>query len=63
VIIVARAGETSRKALGSVITTLLRLRANVVGVVLNEVHRQVSSGYYYYHYSRYNKYYTRREEA
>jgi len=56
VIVVARAGETSRKALSSVITTLMRLRANLVGVVLNEVHREVSAGYYYY-YGHYSKYY------
>lgn len=62
VIIVARAGDTSRKALGTVVNTLTRLRANIVGVVLNEVHRQVSSGYYYYYYQyRYNKYYHRRD--
>ncbi len=58
VIIVARAGDTSRKALSSVITTLVRLRANLVGVVLNEVHREVSGGYYYY-YGHYSKYYGR----
>ena len=56
VIVVARAGNTSRKALSSVITTLTRLRANLVGVVLNEVHREVSAGYYYY-YGHYSKYY------
>jgi succinoglycan biosynthesis transport protein ExoP len=56
VIVVARAGDTSRKALSSVITTLARLRANLVGVVLNEVHREVSAGYYYY-YGHYSKYY------
>ena len=56
VIVVARAGDTSRKALGTVITTLNRLRANLVGVVLNEVHREVSAGYYYY-YGHYGKYY------
>jgi succinoglycan biosynthesis transport protein ExoP len=56
VIVVARAGDTSRKALSSVIGTLTRLRANLVGVVLNEVHRQVSAGYYYY-YGHYSKYY------
>jgi capsular exopolysaccharide synthesis family protein len=61
VIVVARAGDTSRKALSSVVTTLARLRANLVGVVLNEVHREVSSGYYYY-YGRYNGYYGRRED-
>jgi polysaccharide biosynthesis transport protein len=56
VIVVARAGNTSRKALNTVITTLTRLRANLVGVVLNEVHREVSAGYYYY-YGHYSKYY------
>jgi len=61
VIVVARAGDTSRKALSTVVTTLARLRANLVGVVLNEVHREVSSGYYYY-YGRYNNYYGRRDE-
>ena len=58
VIVVARAGDTSRKALSAVISTLLRLRANLVGVVLNEVHREVSAGYYYY-YGHYSKYYGR----
>jgi capsular exopolysaccharide synthesis family protein len=63
VIIVARAGNTSRTALASVITTLARLRANLVGVVLNEVHREISPGYYYSYYNRYSKYYAEREEA
>jgi capsular exopolysaccharide synthesis family protein len=57
VIVVARAGDTSRTALNSVITTLTRLRANLVGVVLNEVHRGISPGYYYSYYNRYSKYY------
>ena len=61
VIVVARAGDTSRKALSSVIGTLARLRANLVGVVLNEVHRKVSAGYYYY-YGHYSKYYGRTED-
>lgn len=61
VIVVARAGETSRKALNTVITTLKRLRANLVGVVLNEVHREVSAGYYYY-YGHYSKYYQQKGE-
>jgi capsular exopolysaccharide synthesis family protein len=60
VIVVARAGDTSRKALSSVVTTLTRLRANLVGVVLNEVHREVSASYYYY-YGHYSKYYGRPE--
>jgi capsular exopolysaccharide synthesis family protein len=62
VIVVARAGDTSRKALSSVITTLTRLRANLVGVVLNEVHREVSAGYYYY-YGHYSKYYAHKKGA
>jgi polysaccharide biosynthesis transport protein len=60
VMVVARAGDTSRKALSTVITTLTRLRANLIGVVLNEVHREVSPGYYYY-YGHYSKYYSRRD--
>jgi capsular exopolysaccharide synthesis family protein len=63
VIIVARAGDTSRTALASVITTLARLRANLVGVVLNEVHREISPGYYYSYYNRYSKYYAERTEG
>ena len=55
VVVVTRAGETSRKAVASVIATLHRLRAAVVGVVLNEVHKELSESYYYY--SRYGKYY------
>jgi capsular exopolysaccharide synthesis family protein len=55
VVVVTRAGETSRKAVSSVIATLNRLRASVVGVVLNEVHKGMSDSYYYYSY--YGKYY------
>jgi len=62
VIVVARAGDTSRKALSTVVATLARLRANLVGVVLNEVHHKVSSGYYYYYYNRYHKYYAPKAE-
>ena len=56
VVVVTRAGETNRKAVASVIATLNRLRASVVGVVLNEVHREMSDSYYYYgHYGKYYK--------
>jgi len=55
VLIVARAGETNRKAIGSVVTTLTRMRVNVLGLVLNEVKRDSSDGYYYY--GNYGKYY------
>lgn len=52
VVIVARAGQTTRKAVGSVITLLTRLRVKVVGLVLNEVHKELSDSYYYYGYYR-----------
>jgi capsular exopolysaccharide synthesis family protein len=52
VIVVARAGQTSRKAVATVLATLNRLRARVVGLVLNEVHRELSDSYYYYGYYR-----------
>jgi capsular exopolysaccharide synthesis family protein len=47
VIVVARAGRTSRRAVASVLATLNRLRAKVVGLVLNEVHKELSDSYYY----------------
>lgn len=60
VLVVARAGQTSRKAVASVLATLTRLRAHVVGVVLNEVHKELSESYYYYGY--YRSYYRPKEE-
>lgn len=55
VVVVTRAGVTSRKAVAAVLTTLTRLRANVMGLVLNQVHQELSDSYYYY--SHYGKYY------
>ncbi len=55
VIVVTRAGETSRKAVAAAISTLNHLRANVVGLVLNQVKKHHSDHYYYYGY--YGKYY------
>jgi succinoglycan biosynthesis transport protein ExoP len=55
VIVVARAGQTSRKAVASVLATLNRLRAKVIGIVLNEVHKELSDSYYYY--GQYRSYY------
>jgi capsular exopolysaccharide synthesis family protein len=52
VLVVARAGQTSRKAVANVLATLHRLRAKVVGIVLNEVHKELSESYYYYGYYR-----------
>jgi len=56
VLVISRAGETKRKAVSSVLSALNRLRANVVGVVLNQVKRDTSDGYSYYGYYR-SKYY------
>jgi len=56
-LIISRAGETKRKAVAAVVSTLQRLRANVIGVVLNQVsHNTSSDGYSYYGYYR-NGYY------
>ena len=64
VLVVAVAGRTHRKALGSAIATLKRLRANVVGIVLNEVRADSSDNYYYYHYnSKYYKHYNVEAES
>lgn len=50
VAIVSVAGETNRRALGSVISRLTRLRANVLGVVLNKVTKDMTDSYAYYGY-------------
>ena len=42
VVIVSRAAETKRKAVAAVISALKRLRANIVGVVLNQVSQNTS---------------------
>ena len=58
VVVVSIAGQTNRKAIGSVMATLQRLRANVVGLVLNEVTHEMSDSYYYYgYYGKRYKYY------
>jgi succinoglycan biosynthesis transport protein ExoP len=57
VLIVALAGETNRKALATAVTTLRRLRVNLLGVVLNGVSAETSDGYYYHYY--HSKYYQR----
>jgi hypothetical protein len=46
---------------GSVLTLLARLRVKVVGVVLNEVHKELSDSYYYY--GHYRSYYHANTEA
>jgi capsular exopolysaccharide synthesis family protein len=57
VLIISRAGETRRKAVAEVISVLSRLRANIIGVVLNQVSQNTSGdGYSYYGYYRYGHY-------
>ena len=58
VLVVTIAGQTDRKAVSRLISTLQRLRANVVGIVLNKMTRDMSDSYYYYgYYGKYYKYY------
>jgi len=58
VVMVAVAGETNRKAVDLALTTLRRLRANVLGLVLNQITSDTSDGYYYHgYYGKYYKYY------
>jgi capsular exopolysaccharide synthesis family protein len=64
VALIALAGQTNRKALASVVNTLTRLRANVLGVVLNEVTKDVGDSYYYHgYYGKYSSYYTHQEKS
>lgn len=64
VVVIALAGETNRKALASVVNTLQRLRANVVGVVLNEITKDVGDSYYYHgYYGKYSRYYQLKNET
>ena len=57
VVVVALAGQTERQAVASVLASLKRLKANVIGLALNEVRSDMSERYYYYGY--YGKYYSR----
>jgi Mrp family chromosome partitioning ATPase len=59
VVVIALAGKTNRKAVASVLSSLKRVRANIIGVTLNEVHENMSDRYYYSGYSGkyYSKYY------
>ncbi|HWE52219.1 MAG TPA: polysaccharide biosynthesis tyrosine autokinase [Bryobacteraceae bacterium] len=57
VVVVALAGQTEKEAVASVFTNLKRLKANIIGLALNEVRADMSERYYYYGY--YGKYYSR----
>ena len=57
VLIISRAGDTRRKAVAEVISVMHRVRANILGVVLNQVGKNTSAdGYSYYGYYRYGHY-------
>lgn len=57
VVVVTLAGQTNRNAVASVLSSLNRLKVNVIGVTLNEVRQDMSDRYYYYGY--YGKYYSK----
>ncbi|MBZ5591970.1 MAG: polysaccharide biosynthesis tyrosine autokinase [Acidobacteriia bacterium] len=48
VVVVTRAGQTTRKAVATALAMLARLRANTLGIVLNEVREDSSEDHYYY---------------
>src|ERR1035441_4443330 len=58
VLIVSLAGDTKRKAVAAVVSALQRVRANIIGVILNQVSQNTTSDGYsqygYYHYGRYD---------
>jgi succinoglycan biosynthesis transport protein ExoP len=64
VVLLALAGETNRQAVHAALTALERVRANVVGLVLNEVTSSLSDSYRYYgYYGKYYRYYHRDGQA
>ncbi|MGA9983191.1 MAG: polysaccharide biosynthesis tyrosine autokinase, partial [Acidobacteriaceae bacterium] len=56
VILIARAGRTNRSAVASAIGQLRRVRANVIGIVLNGVRADMNAKYYYYNPYYYRQY-------
>lgn len=59
VVVIALAGQTNRNAVASVLASLRRVKANTIGIALNEVSAGMSDRYYYYGYygNYYSKYY------
>jgi capsular exopolysaccharide synthesis family protein len=60
VVVITLAGQTNRRAVERVLSSLKRIRTNVIGVVLNDVREHMSDRYYNYGYygKYYSKYYT-----
>jgi capsular exopolysaccharide synthesis family protein len=63
VLVITRAGETRRKAVSGVLAALGRIRANVIGVVLNQVKHDTSDDYGYYGYHYRNSYYQSKNDG
>jgi succinoglycan biosynthesis transport protein ExoP len=61
VLVVARAGRTSRKAVAAALGMLHRVRAHTVGLVLNEVYKELSDSYDFY--GSYRAYYKAGKKA
>jgi capsular exopolysaccharide synthesis family protein len=66
VLVVTVAGETNRHAVASTLATLKRVRANILGLVLNKVTKDLMENYHYYGYygsygKHYKKYYTQED--
>jgi hypothetical protein len=58
------AGQTPRKAVAGALEVLNRVRANTIGLVLNQVTSDLSDSYYYYgYYGKYYKYYRHYKSA
>jgi len=57
VLVMGRAGETRRKEVSTLLSALRRVRANVIGIVLNQVKRDTANGYAYYGYYNSYRYY------
>jgi capsular exopolysaccharide synthesis family protein len=55
VVLVARAGDTSRDVVGAAFRQIKRVRANVLGLVLNQVSRPEAGSYHYYYYGSYGR--------
>jgi succinoglycan biosynthesis transport protein ExoP len=57
VVVIVMAGQTNRRAVESLLGSLRRIKANVIGAVLNDVREEMSDRYYNYGY--YGKYYSK----
>jgi polysaccharide biosynthesis transport protein len=61
IILVARAGKTTKIALRRACELLLQVNARVMGIVLNALNLHSAEGYYYYYGGRYSNHYYHEE--